>query len=220
MEKITQRDIDAGQAVYNRFTLSFYDIVVLGLSNRFIWKCPTPGLLEFYNRHVSGNHLDVGVGTGFFLDRCVFPADQPRVVLLDLNPDSLAAAARRIRRYVPTVYRRNVLEPLQEIEAHFDSVGVNYLLHCLPGTIESKAVVFDNLKPLMNPGAVVFGSTLLQEGVQRSAPARALMRFYNKKGIFTNTQDTVHGLKSILQSQFSESSVQVRGCAALFQARI
>ncbi|GEO17911.1 hypothetical protein [Microvirga aerophila] len=36
----------AGQAVYTRRTLDVYDVVVLGLSNALIWKCPTTRLLD------------------------------------------------------------------------------------------------------------------------------------------------------------------------------
>ncbi len=30
-------------------------------------------------------------------------------------------------------------------EARFDSIGLNFLLHCLPGTLREKAIVFDHL---------------------------------------------------------------------------
>jgi len=50
----------AGQAIYNPVTLALYDIVVLGVSNRLIWRCPTPRILRLYNQHVTDNHLDVG----------------------------------------------------------------------------------------------------------------------------------------------------------------
>lgn len=55
----------AGAAVYSKPLLSGYDLWVLGFSNTFVWRCPTRLLLEFYNEHISGNHLDVGVGTGY-----------------------------------------------------------------------------------------------------------------------------------------------------------
>lgn len=64
----------AGQAVYTKRVLHVYDLFVLGFSNRFVWRCPTPALLAHYDRHVTANHLDVGVGTGYFLDRCHFPS--------------------------------------------------------------------------------------------------------------------------------------------------
>ena len=100
----------------------------------------------------------------------------------------------------------------------FDSVGINYLLHCIPGSIESKAAAFDHLKALMNPNAVLFGSTLLQGGV-RHWVAKRLMAAYNKKGIFTNQNDDLDGLKRELSRRFREVSVEVVGCAALFSGR-
>lgn len=216
---VTQKQVEAGQAVYTRRTLALYDFVVLGVSNPFIWKCPTRRLEEHYARHLSANHLDVGVGTGYFLDRCRFPADTPRVALMDLNPDTLAFAAQRIARHAPKTYRRNVLEPIAFAGEGFDSVGVNYLLHCLPGSLAEKAVVFDHLKALMNPGAVIFGSTLLQGGVPRSALARGLMAAYNRKGIFSNREDDLETLQHELGQRFREVSVEVLGCAALFSGR-
>jgi hypothetical protein len=211
-------DIEAGQAVYTPRVLRLYDLLVLGLSNRFIWKCPTPRLLAFYDAHVTGNHLDVGVGTGYFLDRCHFPAASPRVALMDLNENALRFAANRIARAAPKTFRRNVLEPIVFDAEPFDSIGVNYLLHCLPGSIAEKAIVFDHLRPLMRDGAILFGSTLLQGGVARSAAARRLMAFYNAKGVFSNARDDLDGLRSALEARFRDVSIEVVGCAALFSA--
>ena len=109
----TEQQVLAGQAVYTKPMLAAYDLLVLGVSNRFIWGCPTQRLLDHYNRHVTANHLDAGVGTGYFLDKCRFPSPAPRIALLDLNQNTLDFASRRIARYKPETYRRNVLEPLR-----------------------------------------------------------------------------------------------------------
>ena len=217
---VSEEDVRAGQAVYTRRSLRLYDFVVLGLTNRLVWRCPTQGLVAHYNRHVTANHLDAGVGTGYFLARCRFPSDAPRIALLDINRSSLDFAAARIARRGPEKYLRNVLEPRLIDAANFDSVGVNYLLHCLPGTIGSKTVMLDHLKALMNPGAVLFGSPLLQGGVSRSWAARRLMAFYNGKGIFSNRDDDLEGLKQALARRFRDVSVEVAGCAALFSGRV
>jgi len=216
---VTEEQISAGQAVYTKRALRAYDFVVLGVSNRFLWKCPTPRLVEHYNRHVTSNHLDVGIGTGYFLDKCRFPSATPRIALMDLNQNTLVFASRRIARYQPETFRCSVLEPIRIDAAKFDSVAVNYLLHCLPGSIESKSVAFDHLKALMNPNAVLFGSTLLQGGVPRSRFAQRLMALYNKKGIFSNQADDLDGLTQALRQRFKEVSVEVVGCAALFSGR-
>lgn len=215
----TSPTVMAGQAVYTPRTLDLYDLVVLGVSNAVIWKCPTGRLLDHYNDNVSDRHLDVGVGTGWFLDRCRFPTDQPQITLLDLNPVCLERAAVRISRYAPTTVHANVLEPIQLETGPFASIGLNYLLHCLPGSLRQKAVVFDHLSPSLEPGAVVFGSTLLAQGVVRSRMARELMAFYNSKGIFANEQDSVEDLRRELAARFQEVRVEIIGCAALFAAR-
>lgn len=215
----SREQVAAGQAVYNPRTLKVYDFVVHGVSNRWIWKCPTQKLEAHYQRHFSANHLDVGVGSGYFLDRCPPPVAAPRVALMDLNPDALAYAAQRIARYRPETYRRNVLEPIGFDAPGFDSVGINYLLHCVPGSIADKAAAFDHLQALMNPGATLFGSTLLQGGVRRNVLARGLMRVYNRKGIFANRADDLAGLTRELQARFDDVQVEVIGCAALFSAR-
>lgn len=217
---VTLEQVEAGQAVYTKRTLAAYDFVVLAVSNRFIWKCPTERLEEHYNKHVTANHLDVGVGTGYFLDRCRFRSTAPRIVLMDLNPNALEFASRRIARHKPSAYLRNVLEPISIDAAPFDSVAINYLLHCMPGSMESKAAALDHLKALMNPNGVLFGATLLQGGVTRNWCAKRLMAIYNKKAIFANERDDLEGLKRALNQRFRDVSVEVIGCAALFSARV
>jgi hypothetical protein len=99
--------IEAGQAVYSPMVLRTYDSIVLGLSNRFLWRCPTAELLRLYDRNVSERHLDVGVGTGYFLDKSRWPVAKPAITLLDLNPNCLTMASRRIRRFTPQTVRAN-----------------------------------------------------------------------------------------------------------------
>ena len=217
---VTSEQVEAGQAIYTKRTLAGYDFIVLCVSNHFLWKCPTKRLIHHYNKHVTANHLDVGVGTGYFLDRCQFPSPAPRVALMDLNSNALEAASQRIMRYKPETYRRNVLESIPFDAEKFDSVGINYLLHCVPGTIESKSVVFDHLKTLMNPKGVLFGSTLLQGGVPRNRFARRLMDVYNRKRVFSNQHDDLEGLNRVLGKQLREVSVEVMGCAAVFAGRV
>src|SRR4051812_11873093 len=79
----TWDEVQAGQALYTRPMLAVYDLAVLGIACRFLWGCPAPHILGLYDRWVTANHLDVGVGTGYFLAHCRFPTPQPRLALLD-----------------------------------------------------------------------------------------------------------------------------------------
>jgi hypothetical protein len=112
----------------------------------------------------------------------------------------------------------NVLEPINIDTPGFDSIGIMNLLHCLPGNVKSKGVVFNNLKVLLNPNGVVFGSTFLYGGVQRSLLATYSLHLTNRWGLMTNMEDDLEGLKGILVQHFVHSIVQVIGCVGLFVA--
>ena len=95
---VTQEQVEAGQALYTKFFLHIYDWWALGVSCRFVWRCPSHYMLELYNHNVSSNHLDVGIGTGYFLDCCRFPTPNTRLALMDLNPNCLKATSKRLAR--------------------------------------------------------------------------------------------------------------------------
>jgi ubiquinone/menaquinone biosynthesis C-methylase UbiE len=214
-------DAAAGAAIYSRPLLSVYDLFVLGFSNSFVWQCPSRLILDFYNEHVSGKHLDVGVGTGYFLDKCKFSSRNPTIVLADLNPNSLHVTAKRLQRYNPTIHMVNVLQPFQIEPKDFDSIAINFLLHCLPGNISSKGVVFRNLKPLLkHSGGMIFGTTILGQDVKRNFLAKMLMRAYNSKGIFGNVNDNAADLEAVLKANFRDYSIGVVGCVAFFVGRM
>jgi len=218
MAQLSKEDVEAGQAIYTPKTLAVYDLLVHGLSNHVVWRCPTRRLQALYERNVSARHLDVGVGTGYFLDKVRWPVKRPTITLLDLNEHSLKAAADRIERFGPNLIQANVLEPLHDI-GRFDSVGLCYLLHCLPGTLKEKMVVFDNLRPAINGGAIVFGATILQGDAPRSWIAQKLMDRYNQDGVFSNTADKYQDLESGLVARFEDVHIERHGVVALFRAR-
>lgn len=214
-----EKDVRAGAAIYNRATLLAYDFWVLGVSNRFAWQCPTATLLANFQRHVGARHLDIGVGTGYLLAHCRFPVARPEIVLADLNPASLAAAARRLRHLQPRAHRVNVLAPFALPEAPFDSVSLNYLLHCLPGRMADKAPAIRHAAAQLRPGGRLFGATILGAGVRHNRFGRVLMSAYNRRGIFSNRQDDARALQDILGRELRDVTLQVRGKVALFAGR-
>ena len=88
----------AGQQHYTPVFLKIYDPLVLGFFTRVVWRCPTTRLVEGYQRHVRHRHLDVGPGTGYFLERAGLPEHSP-VTLLDPNPKPLKSPSRRSFMY-------------------------------------------------------------------------------------------------------------------------
>lgn len=209
--------IARAHAVYTPFALRFYDLAVHGLSNRLAWRCPTSRVAALYENCLSANHLEAGVGTGLFLDRAGDRFD--RLVLADINEHCLERAARRLARFEPQLLQANLLEPLGSDRAPFDSVGLTYVLHCLPGTMAEKLVAVDHLKPLMAAGATLFGATILGRGVQPNKAARTLLGLYNKKGVFNNRADDLEALRTGLARRFASVEIEQHGLVAVFRAR-
>ena len=210
--------ITAAHAIYTPFMLSFYDRLVHGFSNRFAWRCPTERILGLYRDNLSQRHLEAGVGTGFFID-LANPTRFEELTLLDINRHCLARSARRLARYHPVLCETNLLAPIGSELEPADSIGLTYVLHCLPGRMSDKLKAIDHLRPVMNKGAVLFGATILGRGIEPNAPARFLLRLYNSKGVFNNLGDDLTGLTDGLKSRFGEVYVETSGCVALFRAR-
>ncbi len=210
------KEAAAGAAVYSNLILSLYDISVMMFELPFIFKCPSRKILDFYKKHVSDKHLDVGVGTGYFLDKCIFPVENPVIHLMDLNLNSLKKTSNRIKRYQPVSYHWNVFEPIQEDLPIFNSIGASNFLHCLHGTMLSKEIVFKNLKPFLSKGGVFFGITVLGQGVDAGALYRIANPLYNKASVFCNLNDNLPDLEKILKNNFKDYSVEVIGSVAFF----
>ena len=208
-----------GSEWYTNAFLGIYDWFVLGLHCRFFWGCSSKRILDLYNQHVSGNHLDIGVGTGYFLDKCRFPVDSPRLALVDLNPHSLDIARKRLARYRPETYRRDVLQSLDIGGPKFDSISITHLLHCLPGDMDSKGAVFPNLKSLLNPGGTLFGCTFLYDTEHRSLRASVMFSLANRMGFMFNKHDDLAGLSRQLENHFAEYSIEISGCEAIFRVK-
>jgi SAM-dependent methyltransferase len=206
-------------AVYTPARLALYDLVILGASCRLVWRCPKRHFLDLYDRHVGSPHLDIGVGTGFFLDRCRFPVERPQITLLDPSDACLRKATRRLERYSPRVVEASALDPFELGADRFASVALNGVLHCLPTTPEGKASIFRHLKPLLEQGGVVFGSTILGTGVEHGRIAQRVLMLYNRERLFTNLADDLGSLERALAQTFADHHIEIRGSFALFAAR-
>jgi SAM-dependent methyltransferase len=209
----------AGQAVYTRGFLSAYDAFVYGFNHPALWRCSKARLVEHYDENLSARHLDIGVATGALLDAATFPVAAPEVTLMDLNPNSLAAASDRIARYEPRTHQANVLEDWRLEPGTYESVAMTNLLHCLPGPMSAKAVAFEHAHRALAPGGTLFGVTILGKDVDRSPLAAAMIELSNARGILDNRNDGPAELDAVLSAVFPERTIRVRGLLALFTAQ-
>src|SRR4029079_3352234 len=101
----------AGQREYTPLFLNIYDPVILGFFTRVVWRCPTSRLVDGDRRHIRPLHLDVGPGTGYFLERAGLPEGSP-VTILDPNVHVFDHTARRLSRLEITTVEADVCKPL------------------------------------------------------------------------------------------------------------
>lgn len=205
------------QQEYTPVFLRIYDGLVLGVFCRVLWRSPAPEVVHDYERHVSRRHLEIGPGTGYFLDTARIP-DDIELTLADPNPAVLEYAARRLARYNPTTVQLDVRKPLP-LSGPYDSAAMNGVLHCLPGPIERKASAVQSVAAVLADDGVLFGGTIVVDAPAHGRLSRALMRSNNRRGIFGNETDTVPAIRSMFETEFEDVDVQLRGAMAVFTAR-
>ncbi|WP_067721696.1 class I SAM-dependent methyltransferase [Nocardia yamanashiensis] len=216
-------DKDAAQLAAEPYTpvfLAIYDVWVIKLSDRFAWRCPAERMLEPYRKFAGARHLEVGPGSGWYLVNAQLPADCT-VTLLDLNPTPMEHTRRRLQGKVGRVetVTGSVLEPVPvEAGEGFDSIGINFVFHCLPGSFAEKGVAFKHLAGVLADDGVLFGSTILN---QRPATlfGRALTAAYSRVGAFNNNADDHAGLEAALKEAFADVELVDIGDVTLFTAR-
>ena len=205
-----------GQREYTPLFLRVYDPVILGVLAPVVWRCPAARLADGYRRHAGHRHLDVGPGTGYFLERAGLPEGSP-VTLLDPNPNVLAHASRRLRRLDVTTVEADVLKPLP-IDGPFDSAALNGVLHCLPGPLPDKGAAVANVAAVLAPEGVLFGSSILGDDGRHTWLGRRILEANNRRGTFDNRGDTEAGLREVLEASFERVELEAVGSMAIFAA--
>jgi ubiquinone/menaquinone biosynthesis C-methylase UbiE len=218
MTSISESDIKKGQAVYTPLMLKVYNLWVLDISNTWIWRCPKKIQQRQFSQHTSSNHLDIGVGTGYYLKQHQWPK-QAQLSLMDLNPNCLELTKKLLSNLNPNVYLHDIFKAKDALFNQFQSISMNYLLHCLPGDMETKSVAIMNAVSMLSPGGVLFGASILADSSLHTKISTRLCTFYNEKGIFTNQKDTLETLKSALTQHLTDVEVKVVGCVALFNGK-
>ncbi len=138
-----------GQRDYNALLLAAYDPLVLGPIARFVWRCPSTRLVELYRQHAHAPHLDVGPGTGYFIEQAGLPPGS-RVTIVDPNTGVLRHVSRRLRSLDVTAVEADVLKPLP-VRERFDSAALNLVIHCLPGPLARKAAAVADVAAVLTP---------------------------------------------------------------------
>lgn len=207
----------AGAAVYGRIMLFFYDLWVLGISGPYAFGCSTRKvLLPFFRQHFSKNHLDIGVGTGYYLKNTkAIPGG--KITLVDLNENSLDTANQRIGWTAANSILHDISEPLPIYEK-FDSISMFYLIHCLPSPVERKLEIFKHLKENLSPAGVIYGASALGQGVKYGWFGRIVWSTLLKEGILDNKDDNEEAFANALNENFEQVEMRIEGTILLFTA--
>ena len=205
-----------GQSEYSRPLLKLYDPLVLGPIARFVWRCPATRLVERYRQRIRSRHLDVGPGTGYFLERSGLP-DRSPVTILDPNPNVLRHVSQRLGQLDITAVEADVLKPLP-VSGPFDSAALHLVIHCLPGPLPRKAAAVANVAAVLAPDGVLFGASVLGTSGRHTWAARRMLDAFNRQGGFDNLNDTEEGLGEILAASFEHVELETVGSVAIFAA--
>lgn len=209
-------DLPPSAVPYNGFALRLYDWFVLRFTSPYAWGCHRRVLAELYQTYSAPTHAEVGVGSGYFL-RNLRPVWES-LALIDPNPAALSYVYQRLRSDQVEQHRANILQSNGLPDQRFDSVAANYLLHCLPGPMETKEAAIRNLAQLTTDEGTLFGATVIGNSAPHNRLGRIVMWLCNRTGTFGNTDDTDEELKRILEQYFSTVAVRRENRVALFVA--
>ena len=202
--------------------LRWYDAVVPGWLSEHVWDCPASHLADLYSRYTRSRHLDIGVGTGYYLQRLLDSGWSPaRLVLADANLDCLAYASRQLSDVPHETVQLDVLNIDPQLAARLDnvaSIAANFLLHCLPQGIASANGLADFAAQVLGDEGVFFGSTITGEVAGQQPTSRTVMRLFNRLHIFGNRGDNVYQLQMLLSSRFAQCRIRSSGCVTMFAA--
>ena len=207
-----------GQLFFSTMNHIFYDVVVYGFISPVFWKYNSGSILTSYHQAVTGNHLEIGVGTGYLLAKSTSQPNIKLLSLMDLNKHCLEKSARRLAKFKPDTFIQDITQPFSGFNKRVDSVGINFVLHCVPGDFKSKDVVFDHVCAVLNTGGTFFGSTLLSHGVKRTWSAKMLMRILNGLGIFFNQDDDLDDFSRGLRKRFANAEITTQGAVVIWRA--
>ncbi|AJI56648.1 methyltransferase small domain protein [Francisella philomiragia] len=201
-----------GQKVYSKLVLKLYNFVVLFFNNTFLWKCKTSQLLQLYKDNVSHNHLDIGVGSGYYLKNVKDRLS--KVALMDLNPNCLEYVKNVLKDKEVSTYQVDILKDVaEEFYAKYESISCNYLIHCLPDN-GNKEKVFENIAKMLSKDGVAFGSTIIND--YSSKLAIKVANKFNAKGVFDNKNDTYESIEKYIKNNFAEYTIKQIGSVCVY----
>lgn len=224
----TSQETVRGQWFFSTMSHALYDAIVYKFVIPYIWRCSPQRVIDSYRYNLSKHHLEIGVGTGYALNKglagltCCKPTSV-NLSLMDLNSTCLRKSAGRLAQHNPRLAVHNTLRPFTGYHETFKSVGLHFVMHCIPGDFIAKGRVFKHIAETLKPNGIFFGATVLgssanAKSISHHLLARVSLSILNALGIFHNSQDILAELKGELEDHFSFVEIDVTGSIAHWRA--
>ena len=197
--------------------LHYYDRFVNQFNCKYVWKCSPDKIFNIYNQNCSKYHLEIGPGTGYFLKNSNLNSTIHELTLIDINDQILDYSMKNLKSEYSNINALNYNLFTDKIPDHikFDSVGINYVLHCIPGDLQKKIDTL--IHNLGDNNYKLFASTVICDPLHISIIAEYELMLLNSLGIFNNNNDTYQELQEYLENNKFKYNLHKEGYVAILE---
>ena len=177
----------------NNLIFNNYDYFVNNINCKYVWKCDQRYIKKLYANNITNKHLEIGPGTGYFIKKYQFN----NLHLVDINQDILNNSEKNLYNNCQNIkiHNQNIFENNNKINEDITSIGMSYVLHCVPNNLDiSLDNLVDNIKT--NNQITIFGSTVIPN--KKDIVAMTEIYTLNTFGIFNNINHNKEQLEYII----------------------
>ena len=197
-----------------------YDRFVNQINCEKVWKCSQKHIIDNYRANIDCNHLEIGPGTGYFLKKQNLNIDFNNLTLVDVNSKILHYSKNNLQSECSNIeiLSHDLFASQIPREVEFNSVGINYVLHCVPGNLQTK---LDKLISNLGDNKYnLFGASVICDPLHMNVIAEYELMFLNAFGIFNNNNDTYQELNEYLNNTNLNFSLKKQGYVAIFNIQV
>ena len=177
----------------NNLIFNNYDYFVNNINCKYIWKCDQRYIKKLYAHNITNKHVEIGPGTGYFIKKYQFR----NLHLIDINQDILNNSKKNLTNNCQNIkiHNKNIFEINNKINEDISSVGLSYVLHCIPNNLD---ISLDNLVENIstNNQITIFGSIVIPN--KKDIVAMTEIYTLNTVGIFNNINHNKQQLEYII----------------------
>lgn len=197
--------------------IKFYDFLVNDINCNYVWRCNKSNIFNLYKNNIKLNHLEIGPGSGYFLMQN-YNLKIRNLYLMDINQPILNESKNNLKSKYSNiqVINHDIFKKPIKIE-NLESVGINYVLHCVPGNLEYK---FENLLKNLPINVNIFGATVINNSDKQTYLSKTELYFLNNRGIFNNHQDYSEDFLNFMINQKLNFTHQIVGNVLIFEIKV